>query len=223
MQVLESKKRIAFSSLFSLAGLYAGQSIIGHTVPVFLASAELNERRHNRALYALDSQQVARLCGGRYKKRTMAGPTVGILLKEKLGDDAKREILAFIQSVSSEIRGNDFWVYGGSFGYEFGPDYPEEIEEYAGVSNLLGWLPKDIIGLYAMCNGDRDHQSLGEVTLGIAEIVNGSIAFCHVLSRYTSDPEILEHPGVVEYEHESIISRELFEQWLKHPDFRMVK
>ena len=74
-----------------------------------------------------------------------------------------------------------------------------------------------------MCNGERDHIALGEVTLGIAKIVHGRIAFCHVLSRYTDDPEILNDPGVVEFEEESLISLDLFERWLQHRDFRMVK
>ncbi len=153
----------------------------------------------------------------------MAGPTVGILIKEKLSESAKEQILGFIQSVSSEVQGKRFGVNGGPLGYEFGPSYPEEIDEYSGLEAIIGWAPKDIIGLYAMCNGDRDHIALGEVALGIAKIVNGKIAFCHELSRYTQDLEILENQGVVEYEQESIISPELFGVWLQHKDFRMVK
>lgn len=153
----------------------------------------------------------------------MAGPTVGILLKNKLSENGKEEILAFIESISNEVQGNNFWVNGGPLGYQFGPDYPEEIDEYAGCSSLIGWAPKDIIGLYAMCNGDRDHIALGEATLGIAKIVGGKIAFCHILGRYTNVPEILNDPGVMEYDQESIISTDLFERWLKHSDFRMVK
>ncbi len=153
----------------------------------------------------------------------MAGPTVGILLEEKLSENAKEEILAFIQSISNEVRGKDFWVNGGPLGYEFGPDYPEEINEYAPLRTLIGWAPKDIIGLYAMCNGERDHVALGEVAFGIAKLVNGKIAFGHLLSRYTQDAEILEDPGVVEYQEESIINPELFGRWLRHRDFQMVK
>ncbi|WP_428240775.1 DUF6368 family protein [Gynuella sp.] len=58
---------------------------------------------------------------------------------------------------------------GGPLGYEFDPDYPKEIEKYAGASKLLGWPPKGIIGLYAMCNGNRDHKALGEIRFGIAK------------------------------------------------------
>ena len=95
----------------------------------------------------------------------MAGPTVGILLKEKLSEVAKCEILAFIESVANEVSGNEFWINGAPLGYEFGPDYPEEIDEYSEADALIGWVPKDIIGLYAMCNGERDHIALGEVAL----------------------------------------------------------
>ncbi len=153
----------------------------------------------------------------------MAGPTVAILLKEKLTEFAKEEILAFIKTISNEVRDKDFWVNGVPLGYEFGPDYPEEIDEYSGAGPLISWVPKDIISLYAMCNGEQDHVALGEVTLGIAKIVGGKVAFCHVLSHYTEDTELLNDSDLVEYEQESIIGPELFERWLKHKDFRMVK
>ena len=74
-----------------------------------------------------------------------------------------------------------------------------------------------------MCNGERDHKALGKVTLGIVEIVKGKIAFCDTLARYTNDPEILNDPGVVEFDSESIISTQLFSRWLEHTDFGMVK
>jgi len=153
----------------------------------------------------------------------MAGPTVEILLKEKLSEVAKYEILVFIESVGDEVRGKDFWINGRPLGYEFGPDYPEEIDEYSEAGTLIGWVPKDIIGLYAMCNGERDHIALGEVTLGVAKIADGIIAFCDLLSRYTDDVDILNHPGGVKFEEESLISQDLFQRWLHHKDFRMVK
>ena len=46
-----------------------------------------------------------------------------------------------------------------------------------GLGDLIGWAPKDTIGLYAMCNGERDHIALGEVAFGIAKIVNGRNRF----------------------------------------------
>ena len=154
----------------------------------------------------------------------MAGPTVGILLKEKLNESVKEEILMFIHSVSNEVCDTDFRVNDRPLGYIFGPEFPEQIEYYSGVrGTMLDWAPKDIIVLYAMCNQEIDHISLGEVTLGITKIVDASIAFCDVLSSYTSDSEILKSSGVVEYGQESIISPQLFERWLKHQDFRMVK
>ena len=153
----------------------------------------------------------------------MTGPTVGILLEDKLSDTAKEEVLAFIHSVSDEVRGRDFWVNDSPFGYEFGPDYPEELDEYAELNLLTEWKPKDIIGLYSMCNSKRDHRVLGEVTLSIVKIVRGKVAFNSLLNNYTSDPVILNDPSTIEFKNESIINPENFERWLQHKDFRMVK
>jgi hypothetical protein len=153
----------------------------------------------------------------------MAGPIVGILLKEELSEHAKEKILAFIQSVSNKVQGNDFWVNGSPLGYNLGPDYPEEIDEYSYIEKLIGWAPKDIIGLYAMCNGNRDHIALGEVALGISRIVDGKVAFNHLIAGYTTDNAILNNSGVVTYDGESILNPEVLELWLRHKDFQMVK
>jgi len=153
----------------------------------------------------------------------MAGPTVGILLKEELNEHAKEEILAFIQSVSNKVQGNDFWVNSSPLGYDLGPDYPEEIDEYSNIEKLIGWAPKEIIGLYAMCNGECDHIALGEVALGISRLVGGKVAFNHLLAGYTTDNAILNVPGVVTYNGESILNPEVLELWLRHKDFQMVK
>ena len=152
----------------------------------------------------------------------MAGPTVGILIKDELGDAARTEILAYVDRIADRVRGEDFWVDEAPLGYELGPAYPDEIEEYSGVKALIGWSPRDIIGLYAMSNRERDHRALAAVTLDIARIVDGRIAFSDLLGHYTKDSVMLNDPGVCEYEHESIITPELFERWLAHDDFRMV-
>lgn len=153
----------------------------------------------------------------------MAGPTVSILLKEELNDHAKEEILAFIKSISDKVNGNDFWVNGSPLGYVLGPDYPEEIDEYSSIKKIIGWPPKDIIGLYAMVNGNHDHIALCKVALGISTIGGGKIAFHHLLESYTEDSAILNNPGVVTYDSESILNPEVLELWLRHKDFYMVK
>ncbi|MFV1872099.1 MAG: DUF6368 family protein [Oleiphilus sp.] len=153
----------------------------------------------------------------------MAGPTVSILLKEESNEHDKEEILVFIESISDKVHGNDFWVNGSPLGYVLRPDYPEEIDEYSSLKKIIGWSPKGIIGLYAMCNDNHDHFVLGKVALGISKIVSGKIAFHHLLKRYTEDNAILNNPGVVTYDSESILNPEVLELWLRHKDFCMVK
>jgi len=153
----------------------------------------------------------------------MAGPTVGILVPKKLDDETKKNILEYFHRVANDIRGKDFGINGCPFIYDLGPEYPEELDEYTNITEALGWQPQDIVGLYAMCNGKEDHIELGKLTLAITKIVNGKVAFCDLLSRFTDDPTILKSEDTFEFDGESIIGVKLFEEWLKHPDFYMVK
>lgn len=153
----------------------------------------------------------------------MAGPTVGILIRNKLDATARIEIMQYIQVLADKVRGEDFWVNGAPLGYELGPAYPGEINEYSGIEASIGWSPQDIIGLYAMSNGELDHRVLAYVALDIARMVDGRIAFSDLLCHYTEDLEMLNDPGVCEYEHESVLTPDLLRRWLEHDDFRMVK
>lgn len=153
----------------------------------------------------------------------MAGPTVGILVSQKIDQKLTDEILKYIHEIADEVHRSDFWVDGHPLIYSLGPDYPEELDDYVGIENWLGWQPKDIIGLCAMCNDREDHIVLGEITLAIAKITNGSVMFGNPLNLYTSDPTILESKDCFEFEGESIIGVNLFSKWLSHKDFCMVK
>jgi Family of unknown function (DUF6368) len=153
----------------------------------------------------------------------MAGPTVGILAPKKLDEQTKNAILEYIYKVAEKVTGINFWVNSRPFIYSLGPDYAEEIEEYSKLNEIFGCNPLDIIGLSAMCNDTVDHQELGKLTLEIAILVNGVVAFGNSLNYYTSDPQILGSKEFVEFEGESIINVSLFSVWLKHADFRMVK
>ncbi len=116
-------------------------------------------------------------------------PTAGILVQDKLDETAKEKVLAFIHSISNDVSANSFRVNGCLLGYELGPGYPEEMEEYSGSSTFIGWTPKDIIGLRVVSNDDKDHAVLDEVTAGIADAVNGIITFCHTLKTHLAANE----------------------------------
>ncbi|WP_431689217.1 DUF6368 family protein [Hahella sp. NBU794] len=153
----------------------------------------------------------------------MAGPTVGILIREKISATGKQSLHVFVTSISNAINGENFWVDSRPLGYAIGPEYAEEIAEYSRAHSVIGWEPKDIIGLYAMCNDAQDHILLGKVALSIARLFNGWIAFHNPLSLYTNDPDIVMDKGIIDIQGESLISPDLFERWLQHPDFCMVK
>ncbi|MES2824806.1 MAG: DUF6368 family protein [Pseudomonadota bacterium] len=153
----------------------------------------------------------------------MAGPTVGILVPIKIDQKISDEISKYIYERADEVRRSDFWIDGHPLIYSLGPDYPEELDDYSGIESSLGWQPKDIIGLCAMCNGREDHIKLGEITLAVARIVNGYVMFGSSLNFYTSDPAILESEDFFEFKDESIIGVDLFSKWLNHKDFYMVK
>ena len=153
----------------------------------------------------------------------MAGPTVTILLPYKLDSLPKPAVIELVAEISEKIEGEHFWVEGRPFAYGCGSDYSEDLLEYVELSSLLGWQPKDMVGLSAMCNGDQDHRLLGRITLEIARHLNGVIAFDGPMARYTSDSKFIETNETLKYGHGSILSVQNFEAWLSHPDFRMVK
>lgn len=152
------------------------------------------------------------------------GPTVGILLPQVLDDEAKSAILAMINDIADPVYGKKFWVNGCPLSYSFGPMYPELLdEEFLGVEERLGWHPKDMIELCAMCNGEDDHLELGNIALAVAKLVNGKVMFGNLLEAYTSDPQMLESMDFFNFDGVSIIGLEAFSKWLAHPDFCMVK
>ncbi len=126
----------------------------------------------------------------------MEMPTAGILVQDKLDETAKEKVLAFIHSISTEVGAKSFRVNGCLLGYELGPGYPEEMEEYSGSSTFIGWTPKDIIGLRVVSNDDKDHAVLDEVTAGIADAVNGIITFCHTLKKHIAVKEAVGQTAI---------------------------
>lgn len=128
----------------------------------------------------------------------MEGISAGVLVKYKLDELDKVRVLAYIRSISNEVGDTIFWVNGSPLGYELGSDNPRAIEEYSSCKKLIGWAPKDIIGLYVWSNSDKDRTALGEVASGIAEIVSGVSTFTKTLKRVSETMEELNDP-ITEY------------------------
>jgi hypothetical protein len=153
----------------------------------------------------------------------MAGPTVAILVSSELTEHQRRSIHSYVRSLANKVEGKDFWVEGRPFILVIGPEVEGELTEYEDIILLGVPLPRDIVGICAMCNSSHDHEILGAITEAICLIVGGHIAFGSPLQHYTSAPEMLEHPGLMEFNGQSIISLELFQRWRQHVDFRMAK
>lgn len=153
----------------------------------------------------------------------MSGPTVAILVPAKLTEFQSRLVQDCVVSMADRVEGENLSISGRPFILELGPETADELLEFEGLSAIGALVPRDIIGIYAMCNNDEDRKILGSLAASIARAVEGSIAFGSALYRYTSDEHLLGHPGHIEINGESIMSIELFQKWLEHNDFRMVK
>lgn len=147
--------------------------------------------------------------------------------------ELRKEILERADSVS----GNDFWLNQRPFILSFGPEYPEGLSEIcdAGLPEVVGWSPEDVVTLAAMCNRDEDHRLLANLCAELAEKEDGLIDFGGYLAIGPivegSGPEDalrIENPdGVTGLLFATSLSHygdvSLLRSWLQHPSFRMVK
>ncbi|WP_417381151.1 DUF6368 family protein [Gimesia sp.] len=160
----------------------------------------------------------------------MAGPSAGIILPELLTQVKKNDILMYLESISSQVRGKyDFWIEDRPFLYTEGPESDEalqiSIEEE--VPEVIGWIPQDSIGFAAMCNSAQDHHILGELCLYFARELSGLIDFGWTLGNLTDYRGMLyeihynKHNGLNMFYHMG--DAEFMKYWLQHPWFHMIK
>ena len=156
----------------------------------------------------------------------MAGPTASVLLAQSLTDEQRLSVWGVIAELSDHVESNDFWVQTRPFIMTCGPEYPEELEEHiaAGLPDLIGWTPKDTIGLIAMCNQQVDHRLLGQICVRIARLLDGVVDFGGELDFSAS----VRHVGLfsacnVEEAKYHVGNVEFLDWWLVQPDFRMIK
>ncbi|MBN2023989.1 MAG: hypothetical protein JW809_14490 [Pirellulales bacterium] len=109
----------------------------------------------------------------------MAGPAAAILLREPMSADTRADVRGNIRRLASEVDGDDFWIQGRPFILTLGPEYENELEEYAesGVPHIIGWPPRDVIGFAAMCNDRQDHRFLAEPCLRFCQRMQGMVDF----------------------------------------------
>jgi len=122
----------------------------------------------------------------------MAGPTSSILLKSIPTKLEWKKITNAIKTISKKVEDEDFWVIsteaiggksiateGRPFGLsksEFNPKYYSEDEIYQ-IEKSIDFRPKCDIEIYAMSKSTLDHRILGELTLYVAEQLDGIIDF----------------------------------------------
>jgi hypothetical protein len=157
----------------------------------------------------------------------MAGPAVTIILKTSLTDEQRSTIWERIRELTNDIEGEDFWINGRPFVLWFGEEI-EGIFSEIDYENVLGWIPKDAIGLAAMCNDEEGHIELAKLALEFALKYDGLINFDGVLNE--ASKEISGKLWEVPYEtgsEERCISHvgdtEFLKSWINHEKFRMIK
>lgn len=109
----------------------------------------------------------------------MAGPTASIIVPDSMNDELRADIRADVKRMSTKVDADDFWIQGRPFILTLGPEYEGELEEYVtdGVPQVIGWTPRDTIGLAAMCNERQDHLILGHLCLHFVRKTNGLVDF----------------------------------------------
>ncbi len=114
----------------------------------------------------------------------MAGPNSTIVVANTLPVVGREEIARILHRTAGAIHGKDFSVGGRPFSYWFGSEDEIELSAYGedGFREAVGWTVGDCAGLSAHCNGKEDHRLLGELSLDIAEHVEGLIDFTGPLS-----------------------------------------
>jgi hypothetical protein len=150
----------------------------------------------------------------------MAGPVAKILTKSTVDTGA---ILKMIRTKSDIMEGSDFWMSGRAFIVSFGEEYKGELIAYEGLGDWLHWMPADIICFSAMSNQEIDHEIMGALCLEFAASLDGVVDFCGSIDEYTKDPKFLHGNDAFCYDGSHMMKRKAFEEWLRHPDFRMVK
>ncbi|MGO1078753.1 DUF6368 family protein [Inquilinus sp. CA228] len=188
----------------------------------------------------------------------MAGPVLEILLWQSVSGDRARLLHDLVAAVTGSVDEDLLHVVttrplGGS--YDGNPSLPflivsgldEASPDPAGIEAAFGRVPRDSIALCAMTNGSDARRVLAELSLAIAERLDGVVAFNGLLLPNrgvdvdgTLDevlPVAAEYlaglPGkvaVIPYENvyggkwgSHVGDATFLRAWLNHPDFYLIK
>ncbi len=175
------------------------------------------------------------------------GPTSSIILNRKIEFEEIYQVDEFLNSISKgKINGGktvrEFWVDAQKFlklnkvgsDCQFTIHFDNKLrdmdeDEILEIEILTSQIIKSKITISAGCNQQGDHNVLGELTLGIAKILNGLVDYGASLDVYQQGIKnelkgkvytIAFNNGISEYH---VSNTEFLTNWIKHPKFRMVK
>lgn len=175
------------------------------------------------------------------------GPVNSIILDRKIDFEEIQQVDEFLNSVVIGKVGitnstRDFWIDSkkllkicavGSdcrFSIQFDNKLREKDEdEIVEIQMVTNKAIKSQIVISAGCNQDGDHNVLGELTLEIAKLLNGLVDFGGDLNIYRKGIteelkgkvySIEYNNGMAEYQ---IADVEFLTNWIKHPNFRLIK
>ena len=173
----------------------------------------------------------------------MAGPTCSVLLRANAGVSTLALAYEVIDSIAIERNDNSFYVRSTQvspgngelrpFGVELSSittEYDEHsADELISIQEKFKFSPNHQIALFAMCNQREDHMILAQLTVKIAEAVNGIIDFGGLLFNQKGELTIGK---VYEINYQTANGKnlqyhvgdiEFLRNWIFDKDFHMIK
>jgi hypothetical protein len=182
----------------------------------------------------------------------MAGPVASLLLRQPLTEDQLKDLEGWLNEVG-RITGVDNPPderYSADFVFtNFSPlvtdpanpsctflldlidpftneEFRYEDGEKESLQEKLGFVPKELILVSAMCNQPLDHRLLAHLLIELAGKFGADLMDLH--GELNNRPDLpgkiieipsAEHPGFVPI----IVDVEFLKNWLNHPNFHMIK
>ena len=148
----------------------------------------------------------------------MAGPCLTIYVPEELSVPNRAEIEGYIDILSNEVQGNDFWIGGQPFLWSVHAPDEDEV-----LLDLKGWNPKQVLTFCAMCNNPASHVLLATMCIKIAGIIDGMILL-EDMTSLTDKAVILKMSGhLVVEDYGYFVEPKYLSYWLGEREFHLVK
>lgn len=167
----------------------------------------------------------------------MAGPTVCILLKERMTQLQRDAVWSYIAGFAEEVLPAEHFFRSNGRPFVLGWDSDFGVGEYVSIplyETAIGWTPQDSLDLGAMCKQKEDHRELARLAIGLAREYDGLIWFGGSLGKDAEslpgrlwkiygdeDLTLPDWAQLLRYDH--VGDADFLDNWLTHPGFRMIK